>query len=337
MAQRQAVRGTSAPSETPDDPLSCLAQLLQVRPFLDELCDFGGHWASPHPADRHGWAYFHMLTCGECELEVVGQTPLRLEAGDVVLLPHGDPHVLRALPGATGAQAGVVAKAYRNSIRRKITLDAEPDTQVICGRLQFESATESLVIAALPQLILLRGPEWPDALETRPLLERIRDELDADRPGAAAITTNLASALLVMMLRAYLAASSASGGLLRLLGSRPTARAVLAMLREPARPWTLTDLAARAATSRATLVRAFRAAVNCPPLAFLTDLRLSLARRQLLRGSSLGQVATEVGYQSESALSRAMHRRHGVRPGEIRRAGEAASAERRIRDDARLS
>jgi AraC family transcriptional activator of mtrCDE len=316
------------PLEASDDPLSCLAQLLQVRPVLDDLCDFGGRWASPHPADRHGWAYFHMLTRGECEIEVAGHAPLRLAAGDVVLLPHGDPHVLRALPGATGARAGV-ARAYRNAIRHKASIDTEPDTQIICGRLQFESAAESLVIAALPAVILLRGPEWPDAMEARRLLETIRDELDADRAGAAAITINLASALFVMMLRAHLATSSVSCGVMRLLGNRSTARAALAMLREPARPWTLDDLATRVATSRATLVRAFRAAVDCPPLAFLTDLRLGIARRQLLRGSSPAQVAIEVGYQSESALSRAMHRRYGIRPGEIRRAGEVAAADGR--------
>lgn len=312
------------PLEIPDDPLSCLARLLQVRPVLDDLCDFGGRWASPHPADPHGWAYFHMLTRGNCEIEVAGHAPLRLEAGDVLLLPHGDPHTLRALPGATGALAGT-AKSYRNAIRHKASVDAEPDTQIICGRLQFETAAESLVIAALPEVILLRGPDWPDAPAMRLLLEAIRDELDADRAGAAAITIQLASALFVMMLRAHLAAGSASGGLLRLLANRGTARAVQAMLREPARPWTLADLADRAATSRATLVRAFRAAVNSPPLAFLTDLRLGLARRQLLRGASPAQAAIEVGYQSESALSRAMHRRHGIRPGEIRRAGEAAA------------
>jgi AraC family transcriptional activator of mtrCDE len=310
--------------DMPDDPLSSLAPLLQVRPVLDDLCEFGGHWASPHPAGGPGWAYFHIVTRGECELDGPGHTPLRLRAGDVLLLPHGDPHVMRARPGATGKPAGV-AKTYRNAIRHRASLGVEPDTEIICGRLQFEAAGESLLIAALPDRILLRGPDWPDAPRIRLLLEAIRDELDADGAGAAAVAIHLASALFVMMLRAHLGAGGASGGLLRLLGHRTTARAVLAMLREPARPWTLDDLANRAASSRATLVRAFRGAAGCPPLAFLTDLRLGLARRQLLEGRPAAQVAAEVGYQSESALSRAMHRRHGTRPGEIRRGGEAAA------------
>lgn len=310
--------------ETPDDPLSSLAPLLQVRPVLDDLCEFGGRWASPHAAGGPGWAYFHIVTRGACELESPGHKPLRLQAGDALLLPHGDPHVMRARPGAAGTPAGTTT-TYRNAIRHRSSLGVEPDTEIICGRLQFEAAGESLLIAALPDRILLRGPDWPDAPRTRLLLEAIRDELDADGSGAAAIATHLASALFVMMLRAHLGAGGASGGLLRLLGQRLTARAVLAMLREPARPWTLDDLAAVAATSRATLVRAFRAAAGCPPLAFLADLRLGLARRQLLQGCAAAQVAAEVGYQSESALSRAMHRRHGLRPGELRRGGEAAA------------
>ncbi|WP_343714456.1 AraC family transcriptional regulator [Inquilinus sp.] len=315
--------------ESLDDPLSGLAPLLQVRPVLDDLCEFGGRWASPHAAaGGPGWAYFHIVTRGECELESPGHAPLGLQAGDVLLLPHGDPHVMRARPGTAGIPTGT-SKAYRNAIRHRASLGVEPDTEIICGRLQFEAAGESLLIAALPDRILLRGPGGPDAARTRLLLEAIRDELDADAAGAAAIATHLASALFVMMLRAHLGADGASGGLLRLLGHRPTARAVLAMLREPARPWTLDELAARAATSRATLVRAFRAAAGCPPLAFLTDLRLGLARRQLLRGTSAAQVAAEVGYQSESALSRAMHRHHGLRPGELRRAGEAAAGPQR--------
>ncbi|MGO4725465.1 MULTISPECIES: AraC family transcriptional regulator [unclassified Inquilinus] len=306
-----------------DDPLSSLAPLLRVRPVLDDLCRFGGTWAAPHDAEGPGWAYFHIVTRGECLLDRVGHGPLQLRAGDVLLLPHGDPHIVRARPDSAGGAPGM-AREYRNAIRHKTSLGVEPDTELVCGRLQFEAASESLLVAALPDVIVLRAADWPDTERSRILLESVRDELDTDRAGAAAIAINLASALFVMMLRAHLATSGTSDGLLRLLGHRAAARAVLAMLREPARDWTLNDLAAQAAASRATLVRAFRTAAGTPPLAFLTDLRLGLARQQLLRGkASVAQVAAEVGYQSEGALSRAMHRRYGIRPGELRRAGGA--------------
>ena len=304
----------------PEDPLSSLAPLLRVRPVLDDLCRFGGVWDSPHEAEGPGCAYFHIVTRGECLIERIGQGPLELKAGDVLLLPRGDPHVVRARRGSSGRHAGATTE-YRNAIRGKTSIGIPADTELICGRLYFDTAPESLLITALPDVIVLRPTDLPDAERMRFMLESVRDELDSDRAGAAAITTNLASALFMMMLRAHLETSGPSEGLLRLLRHRPTARAVLAMVREPARDWTLDELAACAAASRATLVRAFRAAIGCPPLAFLTDLRLGLARQQLLRGTaSVAQIAEKIGYRSEAALSRAMYRRYKVRPGELRRA-----------------
>jgi AraC family transcriptional regulator, activator of mtrCDE len=199
-----------------DDPLSSLAPLLRVRPVLDDLCRFGGVWDSPHDAEGPGWAHFHIVTRGECLLERVGQGPLPLKAGDVLLLPHGDPHVVRARRGSFGSHAGVTTE-YRNAIRSRTSIGIPPDTELICGRLHFDTAPESLLIAALPDIIVLRPTDWPDAERMRFMLESVRDELDSDRAGAAAIATDLASALFMMMLRAHLEMSETSEGLLRLL------------------------------------------------------------------------------------------------------------------------
>jgi len=81
----------------------------------------------------------------------------------------------------------------------------------------------------------------------------------------------------------------------------------------------LDDLAARANASRASLVRMFRRAAQRSPFALLAELRLELARRKLSgSAAAVAAIAAEVGYQSDSAFSRAFHRRFGVRPGEAR-------------------
>jgi AraC family transcriptional regulator, activator of mtrCDE len=104
-------------------------------------------------------------------------------------------------------------------------------------------------------------------------------------------------------------------GVLALLARRQTARAFAAMLAEPVRGWTLDELAERAGTSRSTIVRLFRTAVNMAPLAFLSELRLSLARHRIpATNLPLCLIAEGVGYQSETAFSRAYHRRFGVSP-----------------------
>jgi AraC family transcriptional activator of mtrCDE len=98
------------------------------------------------------------------------------------------------------------------------------------------------------------------------------------------------------------------------------------MLRAPAHPWTLDELAAEAHVSRATLVRIFRREGDIPPLGLLSELRLGLARHRL--GSTtetLAQVAAAVGYDSESAFARAFRKRYGISPGRLRARHEGRS------------
>lgn len=300
------------------DALSSVATLLRVRPELEDFCRFSSRWATSHDTEPRGWAYFHIVTKGSCLLERRDRRRLRLDAGDLLLLPHGDAHVLRSRDARGGSHGPPVTIAYNNAIRLKINTD-QPATEVICGRLRFVAAPDNLVIAALPGIIVLKLGGEGVLAQMCSLVLAIRDELDGDRLGAAAIAADLASALFVMMLRLHLEKAAAGNGLMLLLASRPTARPVQAILRDPARDWTLDELANEAHVSRATLVRAFRQAIGMAPLAFLGELRLSLARRKLLRtGAKLAQVASEVGYRSESAFSRAFVRRFGIRPGEAR-------------------
>lgn len=307
-------------SEMPvSDALSGLAPLLRVRPELQDVCRFGGGWAAPHEAEKPGWAYFHIVTKGRCLLERPGRELLTLETGDVLLLPHGDAHTLRTR-NTSSAPLPPVSVDYSNAIRTKTSVGVEADTELICGKLHFDHVPENLVIAALPDVIVLAAGGHKRIARFGLLMAAIAEELDQGRSGAAAIAADLASALLVMMLRDHLESAPPPGGLLALLGTRATALAVLAMLKDPARDWTLDELADAAAASRATLVRAFRKAADVAPLAFLTELRLGLARQRLLSGNdSIGQIADDVGYQSEAALSRAFHRHFGVRPGSLRK------------------
>jgi len=304
------------------DALSGLAPLLRVRPELESLCRFGAQWALRHETGAAGWAPFHLVVRGTCTLEIAGQPMILLEAGDVAVLPHGDAHAVRGATTPAGAfETANLRGSHSGAILVKSNLDGVPETELVCGRLRFEQAHENLIFATLPPVIIVRTGQDAEAARLRQLMATIRDELDAARPGAAAIAADLASALLVMILRAHFDREPADRGLFGLLSLRETARAVAAMLEAPDRAWMLDELALRAGASRATLVRSFRKTAGMAPLAFLAELRLSLARRKLHAGTeSLATIAAEAGYRSESAFSRAFQRRFGVRPGEARRA-----------------
>jgi AraC family transcriptional regulator, activator of mtrCDE len=185
--------------------------------------------------------------------------------------------------------------------------------------LRSEAASEQAIIAALPDFVVLRSTKSPLAERLRSLAICISDELDSNETGCTLIATNLATALFVMMLREHLKDAPPANGFLALLTHRSTSRAVLAMLREPACDWTLDGLAKASCASRATLVRSFRKVAGLAPLAFLTELRLGLARQRLMTTKDpVGVIAADVGYQSEGTLSRAVLRRYGARPSKLR-------------------
>ena len=300
----------------PADALAGLASLLRVRPELQQVCRFGAQWASEHGPEESGWAPFHIVTAGVYLLDAGDRHGVRLEAGDVAVLPHGGPHTTRSLPSAAGPARPVqVSRRPHDAILLKGDGVPNSSAELVCGRLRFEEAQGNMVLAALPAVVILPG-QGRDAARAKAIVDLVRSELDDDRPGAAHLATTLASALMTLVLRAHLEGQQASQGLFALLSSRQTARVAAALIDDVSRAWTLDELAERGLTSRATLVRLFRKAVGAPPLAFLTDLRLNLARHRLRATSApLAVIAEEVGYASETAFSRAYHRRFGRPPG----------------------
>ena len=303
------------------DALSGLAPLLRVRPELQYVCRFGAQWVSAHASETANWAPFHIVTVGSCVLHLTAvDQSILLQAGDVAVLPHGSAHVVHGpnnVHNASGPSG--IHDRPGGAILVKTNTDGRPDTQLVCGRLKFDQAGQNFVLSALPDSIVIGTGKGSSAPQIRSLIELVERELDEARPGAAAIASDLASALLVMVVRTYFEAERGSDDILSLLGHPKVARVVIAMLEWPGKAWTLNELAEVANASRASLVRMFRQTAKTSPLAFLAETRLELAKRKLLAsGGSLATIAAEVGFQSESAFSRAFQSRYGLRPGQAR-------------------
>ncbi|HEY4253876.1 MAG TPA: AraC family transcriptional regulator [Roseomonas sp.] len=310
--------------------LNALVPLLRVRPVIEDVCRFGGSWESRHAPNGRGWAQFHLVGRGSCILERPGLPPLILEAGDILLMPHGDSHVVRSRGGGAPQP---ISGGYHNGIRRRATLDPQGDTEILCGRLLFETVEENPLVVALPDEIVIRTGGDPQFDRLRHLLDEIREELDTPKAGSEMIAADFARALFVLMLRDHVEHNPAGDATLSLLQDRATTRVMLAILRDLARDWTLDAMAEVAVASRATLVRAFQKHAGTAPMTFLSDLRLATARKRLAgTAEPIAQIAAEVGYASESALSKAILRKYGVRPGALRLAGPDAAPDSVSRD-----
>jgi AraC family transcriptional activator of mtrCDE len=280
-----------------NDALSALAPMLRVRPELRCVRPLGSQWLSAGETGVAGFASFLIVTSGACVIDLhAARSTIVLQTGEGVVLPRGADHRVR---------------------------DAHPDplapARIVCGRLVFETAYHRLVLCALPDVIVTATSDGPEAARMCQLMQTFVYELDLSRQGASAIANDLATALVVMVVRTHLERQCAASGLLSLLAHRQASRAAAAMLDNLSRAWTLDELAACAHVSRASLVRMFRKEVKLAPLEFLLGLRMDVARRKLATSrATLGEIAAEIGYQSESAFSRAFRRRFGIPPGVAR-------------------
>jgi AraC family transcriptional activator of mtrCDE len=151
----------------------------------------------------------------------------------------------------------------------------------------------------------------------------MRSESADDHLGGRAMLNALSTAMFTLVLRLASETDDAPRGLLALAGHPRLAPAVAALFNEPARPWSLPDLARLCNISRATLARQFQEKLGRSPSDLLTDIRMTLAANELKRSSlSTGAVAEAVGYQSEAAFQRAFKSHMGITPAQWRKTQE---------------
>ncbi|MCD2190454.1 AraC family transcriptional regulator [Actinomycetospora soli] len=248
------------------------------------------------------------------------------EAGDVVVLRGPTPYTVRSGPGA--ALQAVIGEDQRcwsppGTDRAPHDLGLRtwghgPDaaTAMLVGTYPVAGGVGTRLVRSLPPVTVLRPADV--AAAPAPLVALLDAELDRDAAGQDVVLDRALDLLLVTVLRGWFAGPAAPSA--ALARRDPTVGpALAAMEADPAAPWSVADLARRSGLSRAAFARRFAAAVGVPPLAWLTDLRLSLAA-DLLRGTdlTLATIAARVGYGSPFALSAAFLRERGVRPTTLR-------------------
>jgi AraC-like DNA-binding protein len=270
-------------------------------------------------------AHFHVVQHGSAWLHVNGGDSFALAAGDLVVLPHGHGHELsdtarrRRLPSARRVQVG----PSRQGCHVLQLGGRGAETQLVCGSFRFRERGPRPFLEVLPDVLHLpagdnRTPRWLAAT-----LDLLAEEARAGRAGNELVLSRTTDVLFVQVLRAWLdRQAGAARGWLGALRDPRVGAALATIHAEPARPWTVPALAARARLSRSPFAQRFKRLVGTPPLAYLTAWRMQLAA-DLLRRETLGvgEVAARVGYASEFAFRKAFKRRFGVAPGEFRRGG----------------
>ena len=306
------------------DPLSDIVGLLHPHDCVAAGLDAGGDWRVRF--DRHAGLKCNAVLEGSCWLRVEGMdTPLRLEAGDCAILPHGRPFVLSARPMEDGVDAAAI---YAPVPHGGTAVHGGGGAFFMTGaRFLLAGPVADALLRALPLALVVRAGASGDAV--RWSLAQIAEELRADRPGRALSVAHLSHYVFVQALRSHLSDTAPATGWLALLADRHLSRAVAAMHGDPARPWRVGELAAEAGLSRTAFAVRFRRVSDETPMGYLTRLRMLRAAAALRRGAPrLARVAAEAGYASESAFGTAFKRTMGDAPHRYaaRAEGSAAAA-----------
>ena len=303
------------------DSLSHLVRMLAPSGSVDLRCRFAGDWFVAHDPAPPGQVPYHLILEGRGRARI-GRDSLELEAGDVLLFPRGAAHVLRSVGGGDSEDPAYnsLPAQHFNGVLTEVTLHGEGQPlDMLCGNFAVGGSGGAL-LRTLPEVVCVRTAQRADCAWLAALIGMMRHESEASHPGGAAIIGELSTALFTVLLRALMAERGSSQGLLALMGDARLSRAVDAVLRQPAQPWTIASLAAQCNLSRATFARQFTRLSGLTPLELVTSLRMELAARLLSRENlSAERVSEQCGYASQAAFGRVFKQHYGTGPGAYRR------------------
>ena len=291
---------------------------------------------------------FHVVVDGSCWVTMGKLPPVRLEAGDVIIFPRCDQHVMASDRGLEPIPIGQI---YGSISLERIAVvrhgGGGAPSHFICGFLQADHQFDPL-LSSLPALLCVRARNGVLTVEVldpsgrrEQLVERrqeaewwlasvryLIEESAEPGPGNRAVLARLAEALFVELLRwQFRDAAEGRGGWLAGLHDPQIGRVLHLLHALPDRPWTVEELAKEAAMSRAALAKRFVELVGQSPIQYLAGWRMHLARHLLDESTlSIGTIAGRVGYESEAAFNRAFRRLVGSPPATWRDAKNLARA-----------
>src|ERR687893_382837 len=185
---------------------------------------------------------------------------------------------------------------------------------MVCGVVQPDRPGAAHLLDLLPPVLRVDGRDAARAGWLPVLLGVIADEVRHDRPGSEAVVTRLADVVVIQAVRAWLDTAATGPGWLRALRDPQVGRAVALLHREPGTAWTLTRLAREARMSRSSFAARFTELAGEPAMHYVARWRMHLATVALAEGARVGELARQLGYESEAAFSRAYKRVVGVPP-----------------------
>ena len=282
------------------DVLSEVLKVVKLQGALFYNAEFSSPWsvyaASSHELARYYGIdaehviVYHLLTEGRGSVRLDNGSRLNLEAGDIVMIPHGERHIVENGPASrTADDSEHLVEVLSQGLKLWRVGGGGEVTKFVCGYMACEPRLGRIFLSGLPRLFKV---SLRNHVSGRWLENSIRfsvDQADRLQPGGEAVLAKLSELLFVETLRAYIAQLPANQTGWLAGGRDPEIGKVLALMhRDPAHPWTIASLAEAAGMSRSVLAERFRHYLNETPMAYLTSWRLQLGVSDAFLNQLLG-------------------------------------------------
>jgi AraC family transcriptional activator of mtrCDE len=296
-----------------DQLVHWLLSSLELETTLFHLGQYCGTWrAAPSGLMRAG---FHLVLKGGCWLHLpTEQARVPLAQGDAVFFLREVLHYLS--PDEEPADPSLC----RVGEGRMTSIDASVPGSVAlaCGFFNFRSGLSEMLMGSFPDYVVIPA-EKEEFKGTRAIFELILTEAERTDEGPSPLIVRLTDVLFFYVIRQLAATEKISAGLWAVVRSPEFLKLLEAMIKEPAKPWPVEAMADFSHMSRATFFKRFREISGQSPSLFLLMVRMKIAAQLLRQGETIAQTAEKVGYQSESAFSRAFKKVTGRQPGAYQR------------------
>jgi AraC-like DNA-binding protein len=321
------------------DVLSEVLRIVTLKGAVFYNAEFSAPWSfrsppsqlvAPHFGPDAGHVIiYHLLTEGAAWAEVEPGQRVELSPGDIVVFPHGDPHLMGNGPPTEPVDNGKeLARILSQGLAVARMGGGGAVTKLVCGYMACEPQVSQIVLSGLPPLLRINIRNDASGMWLENSIRFSVANASSASAGAEAVLAKLSEALFIETLRRYVAMlPAAQTGWLAGVRDPDVGKALGLLHSQPGRAWTVRTLALSVGVSRAVLAERFRYFLGEPPISYLTRWRLQLAARLLTTTSrSVAEIGAQVGYYSEAAFNRAFKRAFRVPPARFRKEAKSTVA-----------
>ncbi len=292
------------------DILSNILSKVKLTSVVYFKSDFYEPWGMEIP--KGPFAQFHIVTKGQCVLKTKGKS-IQLFVGDIVVFPLGESHWLANNEESKRYNGQDVVKSILSG--KSFFEGDKLSTTLVCGHIEFDKSLGHPFIKELPSIIHINDTDLKQFYWLKSIIDLVIEEAAKEQSGSGSIVNKLGEILFVHTLRAYIEKNKSGNGFVAAIQDKRISKVLKEIHSTPQNDWRIEQLAKIAAMSRTSFSNRFKQLTGETPFNYITQWRLLIAKELLEESSlSVGEIAEQVGYQSESAFNRVFKKREFLTP-----------------------